>query len=534
MSDKLGLPGLKGTPLITAITSVCSAAFLLFGYDQGVMSGVVISDYWLHQMGSPSTVMVGTIVALYDVGAVFGAIGAAMTAETLGRKRALIFGTVLLIIGSVLMGSCYERIQMMFGRVFTGLGIGYVTSVAPVYQSEVCLPTQRGWHLCCQLTTLLFGLMLAYWMNYAFYFRPGQLQWRFPLLFQIVPAIYIIVVTVFLPETPRWLMLHETSPERGTQVLSKLRNGPVDHPSVQKEKEEILTAVQMELQEGGSWKDLFRDGGVSAHKRFWLAVGIQFMQQTSGINIVSYYAPTIFQQSLGMSQERALFVGGFLQIWYILASFLTWYMIDSVGRRRLFISMAIGMCVVLVAEAICVANGGFHAGIAAVFFVFAFEGCFTWGWMATSWVYPAEILPLSIRAKGMGLAAAADFLGNFIVVEITPPALKNIGYKTYIIFAVLNIVTATVCFFFYPETSGLSLEHIDMLFVEDAAESANEKKGLNRFKWKVVPRAWAAVRKAREERKAGKDGEKGRVGRTETAATIETKGTTGLAHVEKN
>jgi hypothetical protein len=107
-------------------------------------------------------------------------------------------------------------------------------------------------------------------------------------------------------------------------------------------------------------------------------------------------------------------------------------------------------------------------------------------------------------------------------------------YKTYIIFAVLNIVTATVCFFFYPETSGLSLEHIDMLFVEDAAESANEKKSLNRFKWKIVPRAWAAVRKAKEERKAAKDAEKGQIGRTETTEAFETKGTTGLAHVEKN
>lgn len=95
------------------------------------MSGVVISNYWLGQMGNPSTVMVGTITALYDVGAVFGAILAALTAERLGRKRGLMFGTVLLIIGCVLMGACYERIMMMFGRVFTGLGM----FVLSLYQS---------------------------------------------------------------------------------------------------------------------------------------------------------------------------------------------------------------------------------------------------------------------------------------------------------------------------------------------------------------------------------------------------------------
>jgi MFS family permease len=122
MVDKTGLSWLKGAPLVSAITSVCSAAFLLFGYDQGVMSGVVISQQWLQQMGNPSTVMIGTITALYDVGAVFGALAAAVTAEGFGRKRALMFGSVLLIIGSVLMGSCYERAQMMVGRIFTGLG----------------------------------------------------------------------------------------------------------------------------------------------------------------------------------------------------------------------------------------------------------------------------------------------------------------------------------------------------------------------------------------------------------------------------
>ena len=94
----------------------------------GVMSGVVISHYWLSQMGNPSTIMVSTITALYDVGAVFGAIGAAIVGDKLGRKRTLMLGCTVLIIGSILMATCFERIQMMFGRILTGLGIGFITS----------------------------------------------------------------------------------------------------------------------------------------------------------------------------------------------------------------------------------------------------------------------------------------------------------------------------------------------------------------------------------------------------------------------
>jgi hypothetical protein len=124
--------------------------------------------------------------------------------------------------------------------------------------------------------------MLAYWINYGFYFHPGSVQWRFPLLFQLIFAVYIVIVTPFLPDTPRWLMRHDPSPDRGIVVLTKLRNRPPDHEDVRIEAGEIQEAIAIEAKEEGSWMDLFRDNGISAHKRFYLALGIQFMQQMSG------------------------------------------------------------------------------------------------------------------------------------------------------------------------------------------------------------------------------------------------------------
>ncbi|KAF2234290.1 general substrate transporter [Viridothelium virens] len=497
MADKTGTNVLTGRSLVTAITSVCSAGFLLFGYDQGVMSGVVISKPWLGQMGNPSTLMIGTLTSLYDVGAVIGAVIAAVSAEPLGRKRTLILGAMVLIVGTILMGSAYERVQFMVSRILTGLGIGLITSSTPVYQSEISVAKHRGWQVCCQLTTMLFGLMLAYWINYGFYFKQGDIQWRFPLLFQLVFAVYILLLTPWLPDTPRWLMRHDGSPDRGLIVLSKLRSLPMEHPVVQSEGDDILQAIKLEAQEEGSWTDLFRSNGISAHKRFYLALGVQFMQQMSGINIVTYYAPTLFQSSLGMSSRMALLMGCFLQLFYIIASFVTWYTIDHIGRRPLLISMALGMCVVLVIEAATVATGGTGASVVAVIMVFAFEACFTWGWMGCVWVYPPEILPLKIRAKGAALAAAADFLGNFLVVEITPPALQNIGYKTYVIFAVLNLANAVIVWLFYPETGALPLEKIDEFFVapEVEEEDENDIPAWRRVQWSVVAKAAMEVRK---------------------------------------
>jgi len=127
--------------------------------------------------------------------------------------------------------------------------------------------------------------MLAYIINYGMYFQHSSVQWRFPLLFQLVFCGYILLVTPWLPDTPRWLLSHESSPQNGEEVLSRLRNKPITDPEVRKEADGIIEAIRIESQEEGSWMDLFRDGGIKANKRFCLAVGIQFMQQMSGINV---------------------------------------------------------------------------------------------------------------------------------------------------------------------------------------------------------------------------------------------------------
>lgn len=377
-----GVPSLKGPPLIAILTSVCSAGFLLFGLEQGLMSGVVISKPWLAQMGNPSALMVGTITALYDVGAVVGCLAAAFTGESLGRKRTLLLGAATVCIGAILMGSSFERKQFMVARIVTGIGIGYITSVTPIYQAEISKREQRGWQVCCQLTTMLGGLMLAYWINYGMSFHSGSVQWRFPLLFQCVFAVYIMAVAVWLPESPRWLAAHHPETDQALEVLSRLRNSKTDDIEVQAEMKGITDAIHIDAKEEGSWADLFKSNGISAHKRFYLALGIQFMQQMSGINIVTYYSPTLFS-SLGFNSQRSLFLGCFLQLWYVAASFLTWYMIDRVGRRKLFVSMALGMTGVLIAEAASVAADTTSGNVAATVLVFLFEACFTWGWMAT-------------------------------------------------------------------------------------------------------------------------------------------------------
>lgn len=467
------------------------------------MSGIILSPSFLQTMGYPSPLVLGTLVSIYTFGAIFGSILSALTSDKLGRKRTLLFGTFLVFMFGLCMSISRDRIQFGISRTIVGVGIGYITSTTPVYQSEVSRHEQRGWQVCCQLTTMLIGLALAYWVNYGFYFRPGEAQWRVPLALQCVFAGYILVVVPFLPDTPRWLLrTFPGNPERGREVLARLRGKEEEDEEVKLEVEEILKAVNREAKAEGTWGDLLKDNnGVMANKRFALAVGIQFMQQMTGINIVTYYAPMLYKTGLGMSEEQALLLGGYTQVWYVLASFVTWYIIDRVGRRALFISMALGMSAVLVGEGLATASGTHLGAVMAVVCLFLFEGCFTWGWMACVWIYPPEILPLGIRAKGSALAAAADFIGNWLVVQVTPVGIEKMGWSFYLVWAAFNLVNAIVVWMLYPETGGLMLEAVDHVFADEIDGTIFEHGRLiDKLQWSRVKVAAEAVRLAKSSR----------------------------------
>lgn len=138
-------------------------------------------------------------------------------------------------------------------------------------------------------------------------------------------------------------------------------------------------------------------------------------------------------------------MSGFLQLWFFVASFIPWLLIDRIGRRPLLLSMITVMALVMAAQAALVyqvqfkTSVAYAAGIAGAVMLFLFEGAFTVGFQATVWVYPSEILPLRLRQKGSSLSTAANWICNFLIVQITPPAIENVGWRTYVIFAVLNV-----------------------------------------------------------------------------------------------
>ncbi|KAF8907034.1 general substrate transporter [Gymnopilus junonius] len=467
--------GLTGTKLNAWVTVACTTAMTLFGYDQGVFGGIIVTPSFLETMGNPDPNLQGTIVSLYDIGCFFGAISTFVFGERLGRKKSLIIGVIIMSIGAILQITAFSVAQMIVARLVTGFGNGINTATSPVWQSETSKPTLRGKLVVLGMIMNVAGFSLSNWMTYGFSFLSGSISWRFPIAFQLVFSVIMLATIPWLPESPRWLLAHGRY-EEGVQVLVALEGAHATDKDevIINERDKILEAVRIEREASPSWRDIIKGntGGTGMVSRLVLGAGTQWMQQLVGINVTSYYLPLVLQNSVGLSNNLARLLAACNSVSYLAFSFFGIVLIERAGRRRLMMWGAAGQCVCyilisgLLSQASNPVNGTkFGAGATAFFFVYyVFFGIC---WQGVPWLYPAEINSLSMRTKGAALGTASNWMSNYIVVQITPTGIASLGWRFYLIWMVFNAVFVPLIWLVYPETANRELEDIDILYREN-------------------------------------------------------------------
>ena len=309
------------------------------------------------------------------------------------------------------------------------------TSTVPTWQSECCKSNRRGQMVMIEGAMITCGITISYWIDFGLLFAdPNPVSWRFPLAFQIFFALIILSFVMFLPESPRWLVLkgHE---DKATEVLTALLDDDSQSTIVQNELVAIKATV-LEMSKG-SLRDMFTMTEDRHLHRTMLAYVNQMFQQISGINLITYYIPKLLEEQVGMSVVNSRLIAACNGTEYFLASWVAVFTIERFGRRTLMLFGAAGMSLSMVALAVTSSIGNTQANIACCVFLFVFNTFFAIGWLGMTWLYPAEIVPLKIRAPANALATSSNWIFNFLVVMITPVAFSNIGYQTYIIFAVM-------------------------------------------------------------------------------------------------
>lgn len=409
----------RGFPLRLAITISCQLAFVLFGYDQGVFSGIVGNERFLDTFGHPDAGLEGIIVSIYNLGCFSGCILAFFICEKLGRRRSMWLAMSFIVVGAILQTTAFSVPHMMVARYITGIGTGIETSTVPTYQSELCEAEKRGRLVSSEPLFVGVGIEIAYWFDYGMNFKGGAIAWRLPIAFQIVFALVVVLLVFGLPESPRYLYAHGRS-EEALQVLCDVYDCAPDDPKILQEQGEILQALQLEQEHGEyKWSQLFKKDEVQTGRRVLLAYGAMFMQQVSGINLVVYYVTTVLQVNVGLDRNLSLILGGAINAMFLIGSFLPALYLDQMGRRRpmMWGSFGCALSMLMIAILLSFADKGAslaHAtSSASVAFFFLYMLIFGATGNCVPWAYVPEILPLHVRAKGTAIGISANWLGTF-------------------------------------------------------------------------------------------------------------------------
>lgn len=378
----------------------------------------------------------GITVAVWNIGCFASAVLTIFLSDLLGRKKTLMLGIAFLVAGKVIQASSYSYGQYIAGRFIAGFGNGFTASTAPAYQAECTKAHRRGTMLMISSGACIsFGLAVAYWMDFAFaWTSPSSASWRAPIAIQIIWGLPAFLMLTMLPESPRWLILQGREQE-ALNVLGALNAASPDSDAARQEFIQIKDAIiQMSR---GSVSTMRRNGEYRYTQRIVLAVVLQICQQFSGINLITQYLAEIFLSQTSFTPWLARLLAGCAASELFLASFVAVVGIDRFwGRRSLSMFGSAGMCVSMIVLAIMGYLNTFASQIVLVVFIFVFNTFFGIGWQGMSWLWAVELTPLAIRGPANALSTAANWLSNTVVVLIAPIAFHNIGYKTYIIFAV--------------------------------------------------------------------------------------------------
>jgi sugar porter (SP) family MFS transporter len=396
--------------------------------------------------------------------------------DWLGRRKAIISGAIIMILGVIIQVTSYPKrhplSQFIIGRIITGVGNGMNTSTIPTYQAECSRTSNRGLLICIEGGTIAFGTVIAYWIDFGASYGNDDLVWRFPIAFQCLFGLFIIAGMSFLPESPRWLFTQERY-EDGEKVIAALMDQPVDSHDVQLQKNIILDSIRASGQAGKNtpMSAVFTGGKTQHFRRMLLGVSSQLMQQVGGCNAVIYYLPILFKKSIGLEGRLPTILGGVNMIVYAIFATSSWFLIERVGRRKLFLWGTVGQMVSMLITFACLIPGTPEAAKGAAVGLFTYIASFGATWLPLPWLYPAEISPIKTRAKANALSTCSNWLFNFLIVMVTPIMISNIHWGTYLFFAGINACFLPVIYFFYPETARRSLEEIDLIFAKGYSEN---------------------------------------------------------------
>ncbi|SFN07685.1 MFS transporter, SP family, galactose:H+ symporter [Izhakiella capsodis] len=428
---------------------LAALAGLLFGLDIGVIAGAlpfIAKEFTVnaHQQE--------WIVSSMMFGAAVGAVGSGWMSSQLGRKKSLMVGAILFVIGSLWSAMAPNPEMLIAARVLLGLAVGVASYTAPLYLSEIAPEKIRGSMISLYQLMITIGILAAYLSDTAF---SASGSWRWMLGVIIIPAILLLIGVIFLPNSPRWLAAKGDFRD-AKRVLDRLRD---TSEQAKRELDEIRESLKIKQ---SGWQ-LFQSNS-NFRRAVFLGVLLQVMQQFTGMNVIMYYAPKIFEIAGFTNTTEQMWGTVIVGLVNVLATFIAIGLVDRWGRKPTltlgFLVMAAGMGIL---------GTMLHVGIhsaGAQYFAIAMLLMFIIGFAMSAgpliWVLCSEIQPLKGRDFGITVSTATNWIANMIVGATFLTMLNNLGNaQTFWVYAGLNVVFILITIALIPETKNITLEHIE-------------------------------------------------------------------------
>ncbi|KAI0955077.1 hypothetical protein AcW1_006768 [Taiwanofungus camphoratus] len=461
-----------------AMTAFAAFGGILYGYDTGTISGIIEMHDWLRTFGyhhPDGTYYINSsrqslVVSILSAGTFFGALFGGPAADILGRRIGIMFSTLVFCLGVALQTGSSNLATFVVGRVFAGLGVGLISTLVPMYQSECAPRWIRGAVVSGYQWAITIGLLLASVINNATKNRDNHAAWRIPISVQFIWAFVLCVGMIFLPESPRWLIKKGRDAAAATSLSRLTGLAPAD-PEVETELDEIRLNLKEEMELGeSSYIDCFRFTSNKIAFRTLTGIFIQAWQQLTGINFIFYYGTTFFTNS-GIKNPFLISVA--TNIVNVFMTLPGMWGVERFGRRSLLLYGAalMSVCEFLIAiigVTISVTNTAGQKALIALVCIYIAAFASTWGPIA--WVVVGEMFPLNVRAKAMSMSVASNWLWNFGIGYATPylvnvgPGSAGLQSKVFFIWGSTCAGAFVFTYFCIPETKGLSLEQVDALY----------------------------------------------------------------------
>ena len=446
---------------VLSITLIAAMGGLMFGYDLGVITGVVpfISEQF-HLEG----LYKGFVVAVFELGCMCGALGSSKYADQLGRKKTLIITAFFLVITAIGVAFAPNAEWLSAWRFLQGVCVGAASVLSPMYIAEISPSSERGKYVAINQLTIIIGVLLSTvvcWYYGEVLQMDKLVAWRWMLGSAVVPALVFFFALIAIPETPRWLVSVARVSD-AAKVIARIGGSREEQAKELSEIEESLSAVK---ERGGSYRDLLSR---SIFPALLVGMGLAFFQQFCGVNNITPYMQDIFM-SANMALGEGLLNAVFVNIVFLFTTVASLFLIDRIGRKRLMLIGFGAMAIILLALVWAFSQEQIN-GMLVLVLITAYISTFGFTWGPVVWVMLSEIFPNYIRAKALAVSSFTLWLSCFIVVLISPLLLEVSPMVNFLFFAVFTILGFVFCYFRVPETKGKSLEQIEEMWNKRAAK----------------------------------------------------------------